>query len=112
MFHEGKLFMKNSSPIECLPPAEVNNRKQSGENIQIIDVRSPEEFAEKHIPGAVNLPLDGLEQAATEFDKNTLFVTACSKGGGRSMSGAELLEKLGFQAVWLCGGTLGWLEEN
>ena len=106
------IFMETITTTECIMLGEVKSREQSGETIQIIDVRSPEEFAEKHIPGAVNLPLDGLEQAATEFDKNTLFVTACSKGGGRSMSGAELLEKLGFQAVWLCGGTLGWLEEN
>jgi rhodanese-related sulfurtransferase len=104
--------MQNLAPTECFPPAEVNNRKQSGENIQIIDVRSPEEFAEKHIPGAVNLPLDGLGQAADKLDKNALFVTACGKGGGRSAAGAETLRQLGFQSVWLCGGTLGWVEEN
>mgnify|MGYP003951544623 CR=1 FL=1 len=106
------IFMETITTTECITPGEVKSREQSGETIQIIDVRSPEEFAEKHIPGAVNLPLDGLGQAADKLDKNALFVTACGKGGGRSISGAELLEKLGFQAVWLCGGTLGWLEEN
>jgi len=86
--------------------------QQTGENIQVIDVRSPEEFAEKHVPGAVNLPLDELENAVAGFDKSAVRVTACGKGGGRSAAGAETLRQLGFQAVWLCGGTFGWLEEN
>ncbi len=106
------IFMETITTTECITPGEVKSREQSGETIQIIDVRSPDEFEERHIPGAVNLPLDGLEQAAAEFDKNTLFVTACGKGGGRSAGGAELLQKLGFRSAWLCGGTFGWLDEN
>lgn len=104
--------MEANTNTECITPSEVKSKEQSGETIQIVDVRSTEEYAERHIPGAVNLPLDGLEQAAAGFDKNTLFVTACGKGGGRSASGAELLQKLGFRSAWLCGGTLGWLGEN
>lgn len=104
--------METITTTECITPGEVKSKKQSGETIQIIDVRNPEEYVERYIPGAVNLPLDRLEQAATKLDKNTLFVTACGKGGGRSASGAELLQKLGFRSAWLCGGTFGWLGEN
>ncbi len=104
--------MKNFAPTECFSPSDVKNRQQDGENIQIIDVRSPEEFAEKHVPGAVNLPLEALENAVAGFDKKAILVTACGKGGGRSAAGAEMLRKLGFRAAWLCGGTFGWLEEN
>lgn len=106
------IFMEIITTTECITPGEVKSREQSGETIQIIDVRSPDEFEERHIPGAVNLPLDGLELAAAKFDKNTLFVTVCGKGGGRSAGGTELLQKLGFRSAWLCGGTLGWLDEN
>lgn len=104
--------MENFASTECLSPTDVKNRQQAGENIQVIDVRSPEDFAERHIPGAVNLPLGELENSVAGFDKNAVLVTACGKGGGRSATGAETLRQLGFQAVWLCGGTLGWLEEN
>lgn len=104
--------MEKNNNADCLTPGEVRRRQQSGENIQIIDVRSPEEFSEGHIPNAVNLPLAKLEAAAAGLDKSTLFVTACGKGGGRSSEGANKLQSLGFQAVWLCGGTLGWLGEN
>ena len=101
--------MENFAPTECLSPSDVKNRQQGGE---IIDVRSPEEFAEKHVPGAVNLPLGELENTVVGFDKNAVLVIACGKGGGRSAAGAETLRQLGFRATWLCGGTFGWLEEN
>lgn len=104
--------MENIKTAECLPQVKVKKLKEASEKIQIVDVRSQEEFAERHIPSAVNLPLDGLEAAAAKLDKNTVFVTACGKGGGRSAIGAETLQKLGFRAFWLCGGTFGWLEEN
>ena len=104
--------MKNFAPTECLSPSDVKNRQQTGENIQVIDVRSPEEFAELHVPGAINLPLGELENAVAGFDKNAVLVTACGKGGGRSAVGAETLRQLGFRATCLCGGTLGWLEKN
>lgn len=103
---------KESTDLICLASAELKTRQQAGERIRIIDVRSPEEFAEKHIPGAINIPLDDLEQLVSALDPNALFVTACGKGGGRSAKGAELLRESGFDAVWLCGGTFGWLEET
>lgn len=49
----------------------------------IADVRSPEEFAGKHIPGAVNIPLSELETRFTELSKTITIVTVCGKGGGR-----------------------------
>jgi rhodanese-related sulfurtransferase len=104
--------METSAITGCLTPEAVKAMQAAGEKIRIVDVRSPEEFAEGHIPGAVNLPLDGLELAATKLDQNALYVTACGKGGGRSAGGAGLLCRLGFQAHWLCGGTFGWLAEN
>lgn len=85
--------------------------KQSPDQLTIIDVRSPEEFAEKHIPGAINIPLSELEIRSSELSRQTTIITACGKGGGRSAQGAELLKQLGFsKANYLCGGTFGWFE--
>jgi rhodanese-related sulfurtransferase len=85
--------------------------KQSPDKLTIIDVRSPEEFAEKHIPGAINIPLAELENRSKELSKERTIITACGKGGGRSEQGAELLKQLGFNnANYLCGGTFGWYE--
>ena len=85
--------------------------KQSPDQLSIVDVRNPEEYAEKHIPGAINIPLSKLESGIMELSKQTIIITACGKGGGRSAQAAELLKQLGFiKANFLCGGTFGWYD--
>lgn len=79
-------------------------------NFRIIDVRSKVEFDEKHIPTAVNIPLDILKEVAQLFDPIITYVTVCGKGGGRSIDAANILKDLEFDAFWLIGGTFGWLE--
>jgi rhodanese-related sulfurtransferase len=87
--------------------------KRSPEKVVIIDVRNPDEFAEKHIPGAINIPLNELEVHTNEFSKDAMIFTTCGKGGGRSAYGAEILRQLGFSnAAFVCGGTFGWYENN
>jgi rhodanese-related sulfurtransferase len=84
---------------------------QSPDQIIIIDVRSPEEYAEKHIPGAINIPLGELESRSKELSEQALIITACGKGGGRSAEAAAILKQQGFsKAFFLCGGTVGWYE--
>jgi len=102
--------MENVSLKDCLPLEELKQliifKKQQ---IKIIDVRSKEEFAEKHIPGAIHIEPSQINLANELFDKNDIIVTACGKGGGRSADASEKLKELGFKnTYWLCGGTFGW----
>ncbi|MCB9762110.1 MAG: MFS transporter [Alphaproteobacteria bacterium] len=79
----------------------------------VIDVRSPAEYAEAHVDGALNIPLDLLADRAAELSTDAPLVTACGKGGGRSEQGAALLRELGFASVRsLCGGTSAWLARR
>jgi len=79
----------------------------------VIDVRSADEYAEAHVDGALNIPLDVLADRAAELSTDAPLVTACGKGGGRSEQGAALLRELGFASVRsLCGGTQAWLAER
>ncbi len=94
----------------CIALDILKQKLKSKNEIIIIDVRSKEEFNEKHIPNAINIPLDKLENEAKKFDKNKLCITVCGKGGNRSASGAEKLNQMKFNALWLCGGTFGWFE--
>lgn len=103
---------KTSTLQDCIAAKDIQRRLSEGEDIQILDVRSREEFDENHIPGAVHIPLDELENSIARLDANKALVTACGKGGGRSATGAEILQRLGFRAAWLCGGTFGWLGEK
>ncbi len=97
---------------KCIEVQDIKRAIQNNKKIQIIDVRSIEEFNQAHIPIAINIPVTEIEKQLSSFDKNILYITACGKGGGRSSEGAKLLNSLGYNAVWLCGGTINWLNTN
>ncbi|TRW98570.1 rhodanese-like domain-containing protein [Flavobacterium gawalongense] len=95
---------------ECIQVEEVKRALQQNEKIQIIDVRSKEEFENYHIPEAINIALSEIENQINQIKKDHKIIIACGKGGGRSMDGAKLLKKMGYNANWLCGGTNEWLN--
>ncbi len=102
--------MPEHSLKECIKLEALQQLlKKSPEQVTIIDVRSPEEYLEKHIPAAINIPLGSLENHSKDVSTDSIIITVCGKGGGRSAEGAELLKKLGFnKADYLCAGTFGW----
>jgi MFS family permease len=95
---------------ECIEPDEVRSAMQASKRIQIIDVRSKEEFQEENIPSAMNIPLPELNGYAPQLKKDLQYVVVCGKGGGRSANGASLLQQHGLNAIWLCGGSNKWLN--
>ena len=70
----------------------------------LLDVRTPQEYAEGHIPGGRNLPLQNIDKAAAIIDnKDTpLFVHCLS--GGRSRQAAAALKQMGYTNVTNIGG--------
>lgn len=96
--------------INSIEISELKLLLASNSEIQIIDVRSKEEYEENHIPAAINVPIDILKKTAQLFDPAKTYVTVCGKGGGRSTDSAFFLNDLGFDAFWLIGGTFAWLE--
>jgi rhodanese-related sulfurtransferase len=61
----------------------------------------------------VHIPLADLEYRAGELPAGKTPVTICSKGGGRSAEGADMLNRLGHpDALWLEGGTTSWLAQH
>jgi len=97
---------------ECIEPEELKHALQQHKKIQIIDVRTKEEYEKFHIPNAVNIALSELKDKLMNFDKECQYITVCRKGGGRSSDGARLLNELGYAAIWLCGGTNKWIKSN
>ncbi len=95
---------------ECINVDEVQKEIEQHKNIQIIDVRSKEEYEQAHIPIAINISLNELKDKTCFLDKNTEYITACGKGGGRSTEAAKLLKEYGYKSYWLCGGTYKWLN--
>jgi phage shock protein E len=77
----------------------------------VIDVRTPAEFQERHLPGVVNIPLDRLgdEIARHTPDKARPLLLHC-RSGTRSSMGTSTLKKLGYQHVFNLG-SYGRAEE-
>ena len=95
---------------ECLAQEDLRRLSADKSNrVLVIDVRSPEEYNEGHIPAAINIPLQDLPDGLTDAGKDTRVVTVCGKGGGLSAAAAGILKANGYRhAQYLCGGTLGW----
>lgn len=80
----------------------------------VVDVCEPKEFQTGHIPDSVNMPLSHLAAHASELDKhkNAPIIVSC-RSGQRSVKGAVILRKHGFDSVYtLSGGMLAWQREN
>jgi rhodanese-related sulfurtransferase len=79
--------------------------------LQVVDVRWPNEWEAGHIDGAVHIPADDLDDRLEDLDRARPVVTVC-RSGGRSADAARALEAAGFQAESLDGGMLAWEESG
>ena len=87
---------------------------QKDENAVFLDVRTPEEFKEKHISGAINANVLGgdFEQKVITLDKNKPILVYC-KSGVRSANAAAKLKAMGFTTIIdLDGGITKWVAEG
>lgn len=80
---------------------------QRGEDLQIVDVRYPNEWEAGRIEGAIHIPVDDLDDRLEEIDRSKRVVTVC-RSGNRSATAAELLTAEGFRAENLDGGMEAW----
>ena len=82
------------------------------EQVQIIDVRTPAEFNEGHIPGAVNIDIDGeeFEAMVAQLDKSRPVAVYC-RGGRRSKEAATHMVECGLEVTELADGILSWQGE-
>ncbi len=88
--------------------AHFNTHRKDG--AVVLDVRSPEEFARGHVPGAVNIDINapGFVGKVAEFDKSKSILVNCHAGSRGAIAAAELA-KLGFKSVCnLEGGLAAW----
>ena len=79
----------------------------------LLDVRTPEEFAEIRIPGAINVPNEeiGTDEIPELPDKEQLILVYC-RSGNRSKQASEKLANLGYSNVYEFGGIIDWPGET
>jgi sulfur-carrier protein adenylyltransferase/sulfurtransferase len=98
--------------VEEISAIELKERMEAGDDIQLIDVRQPEEFAFAKIEGAKLIPLGELISRTSEIDPTRETVFQC-KSGVRSARAVEMLQQMGFQGSLknLRGGITAWSNE-
>ena len=87
---------------------------EAGDNIVVIDARSPEAYQSEHIPGAISLPHREMSDDSTkQLDIAAVVVTYCDGiGCNASTKGALNMTRLGFKVKELIGGLDWWKRDG
>ena len=98
--------------MEEITATELKNRMDAGDDIQLIDVREPNENAFAKIEGAKLIPLGQIIQRMDELDDTRETVVHC-KMGGRSATAIQALRRAGYKGELknLKGGITAWSDE-
>ncbi len=102
---------KDEKVISLISPQDLNELT----DIQLIDVRTPEEFSEGHIDNAVNINFyddNFIKDMTSKLDKSKPIYVYC-RSGGRSGKASKKLEDAGFTKVYdLKGGFMNWTDNK
>jgi rhodanese-related sulfurtransferase len=104
--------MKMTQLKTSVTPAELQRLKEHGP-VDLLDVRTPGEFAAAHVPGARLAPLDDLDTGAIVKERGPeggpIYVLC--QTGGRARKAIEKFQRAGFEdCVLVEGGTQGWMD--
>jgi rhodanese-related sulfurtransferase len=115
---------KQSAPKTAEPELSITNDEISPSEavklldasdiaVILLDVRTLEEYKEKHIPGSVLIPLNTLSESAPTLlpDKNARIIVYC-QAGTRARQACDLLKKAGYKNVYNLGGINSWPYET
>lgn len=91
---------------------EAKNMMESG-GVTVVDVRRPEEYAEKHIPGAILVSNETIAEKSDEMlpDKDAVLLIYC-RTGVRSKQASDKLIELGYRNIYDFGGIVDWQYET
>lgn len=111
---KGGIQSWNNELVKSNQETAISNEKlweslKNKEDVLLLDVREPMEFAEFKIPGAINVPLSEIFSSGVEnkIPKGKKIVTICSHGN-RSMVATFALAQKGFESTSLVGGMSNW----
>ena len=94
-----------------LGPVELKGMIEKG-HAKIIDVRDYEDFGQGHIPGAISLPRNMLEERLNELSKDDIHIVYCyNQQCHLGMCACRLLASKGYPCMHLDGGYKVWVED-
>ena len=113
--HPDFLALTSGAADPGLVSATETRSRVEARTALVIDVRDPEEYAEGHVAGAVNVPVGSLRERLAELPRERLLVTYCNmrhRGTSRCEMAASLLAGEGYDARALDGGYPGWKQSG
>ena len=87
--------------------ADINRGVQefrAAESSVLVDVRTPQEYQEGHIPGSKNVPLQQLDKISSVADNKNIPLFVYCYSGGRSRQAVSMLQHMGYNNVQNIGG--------
>ena len=104
-------IIENVTPREAFALIQDN---EDNPDFIIIDVRTPEEFAEGHVEDAIIIDFysESFRSEVNALDKNKTYLIYC-RSGGRSGKALKIMVELGFREVYnMSGGIVDWKAEG
>ena len=102
---------KEVDTIESISAEAFADQWQQNPDVSVIDVRKPGEFAEEHVEGAQNVPLDNLNDHMAEIKHDESVYVHCA-GGYRSMVASSILKARGFSNVVNIDGGIAAIKQT
>ena len=104
------LFGKKS--YKKISPSEAKSALESNKNAVLVDVRTPDEYRQGHIPHSKLVPLNNLDSGIAKVakDKDTELIVYCLSGA-RAASACSILSSMGYTNVSNLGGIQFWPYE-
>ena len=109
---EEQTAAKASAEYTQISQEKAQEMMKSGDGLVVVDVRTQEEYAEGHIPGAICIPNESIVDArpAELPDLGQTILVYC-RSGRRSKEAAQKLADMGYTNVYEFGGIIDWSGE-
>lgn len=109
LFLTGCGISGQSSNYQQISMEKAMEVMETEENYIILDVRTQEEYAQKHIPGAICVPNETITtNEIPELPQKDQLILVYCRSGNRSKQAAEKLAKLGYTNIMEFGGIIDW----
>jgi rhodanese-related sulfurtransferase len=106
--------MPSSAASQAVPPGLVDGATAKAlvaAGAKVVDVRTPQEFASGHVPGAINIPFEDIARRAAEIGPPSTPVVLYCRTGRRSGIAAEALQKAGYSRLYDFKSVTAWPGE-
>lgn len=102
----------SETAVHTITAEEAKSMMEEG-SVTIVDVRTAEEYAQGHVPDAINIPNENIgDEAPAELPEKDATLLVYCRSGRRSAQAAKKLAGLGYENIYDFGGIIDWPYET